>query len=187
MIFPLVWAAPARADVIFRFEHTFKGKAPLRTTNIPFSVRAGNGRGPVIFDGRLFEAWNIHKTFTVSRRNDPDFDRFAAFLLNGRRDKLQFQFSTDKKKFSEPEVCWGDKHAQRIDLKGIKINNLHMRIESFRYVPPVQRWEGFWTAKVSFWASAPSVPTPKAIWAGLGMIGLIAVRKWLAARNVTAL
>ena len=78
-----------------------------------------------MFDGKFFEAADIHKTFTISPRNEPDFERFVAYLLNGRSDKLQFQFATDKQKFSEAEVCWGDKHDTRIDLKGMKINNIH--------------------------------------------------------------
>ena len=184
MILSLAWSGSARGETIFRFEYTFTGNAPLHTTQIPFSIRAGDGRGPVVFDGRLFEAGNIHKTFTISRRNEPDFDRFVSYLLNGRGDKLQFRFSTDKKKIFETEVCWGDKRDRRIDLKGMKINNLHMRIESFRYVPPVQREDGFWKAKVSFWSSTPSVPAPKSLWGGLGMICAIAAWKYIAARRM---
>jgi hypothetical protein len=185
MIFFLAWSGVARGETIFRFEYTFTGAAPLHTTHIPFSIRAGNARGPVIFDRRLFQGSDLHKTFTLSQRNDADFERFVGYLLNGRRDTLQFRFATDKKNLSETEVCWGDKNDSRIDLKGMKINNLHMRIESFRYVPPVQReWDAFWKVKVSFWSSTPSVPAPKAFWGGLGISCAMAARKWVVASRM---
>src|SRR5436190_3492384 len=162
MIVCIAWGGSARAETIFQFQYTFSGAVPLHTTHIPFSIRAGNGAGPRIFDGRQYAAGDLHKTFTMTRANEPDFDRFVKYLLNGRRDQLQFTFSTDKKNFSDAQICWGDNGDARIDLKGIKITNLHMRIESLRYVPPVQH-EGFWKATVSFWSTAPSVAAPNAL------------------------
>jgi hypothetical protein len=172
MGFSLAWAGAARGEPILRLEHGSKPNTPPQKTKPQFQVQAR--KAP--------------RLFTTALRNEPDFERFAPYLLNGNRDKLEFRAAPHRKEISNAGICWGDQHARKIVLKELKFAQMPLTAKSSHDVPPVPpEPAGLPEPRASLSAVTPSVPAPSAIWAGLGMIGLLAGRKWLAGRNATAL
>jgi hypothetical protein len=150
-------AGLARGESIRRLEHAPK-KAAVKPKNNSFSPKG------------------------MSLGRDLEFDQHERFLLGGKKKPEPAKVVARKKKEPEPPIKWDDKHAKKVNAKGPKIK-----------VPPkpapknpprdvTVQWATPMAA--SAMESPASVPTPKAVWAGLGMIGALGICRWLAARRV---
>jgi len=145
-VLSLCWTGLARGEAILHLEHAKGNEAKGNS----FAVR------------------------TALVRDEREFEHFAAYLLAGKRADVRFPIVEDKEKVVHPPIQWNDKHAKKINVKGL--NNAP---KPPRHVPPLDVVAPPpAVVPVVMPASATelpaSVPAPKALWAGLGMMALLA-------------
>src|SRR5882672_3481223 len=163
VILVAVGAGSARAETILRLDHDSRPKAAEKTKQHSFSLRA------------------------LSARDDSGFDRYAHFLLAGKKEQAPTHLVSSRKNMTEPPIHWGDKHAKKVQLKGLKVT--HKKPVHSDPSPDLSvQWA---VPSIPMAASAVELPAsvsaPKSLWAGVGMLATLGVWRWLAARRMAAL
>jgi hypothetical protein len=156
-----IWAGSARGEAVLRLDHP-ANKSAAKKSKKKFSPPA------------------------KALRDDRELDTFAAYLLGGKRDEPKVAVVTHKKK-PATGVEWGDQHAHNIHLKHPKSAHkappsrpllVSNQIDST--LPPVIPM-----APLSM-EMPSSVPAPKTLWAGLGMLAVMGCWRWFVARRLEA-
>jgi hypothetical protein len=156
----LICAGSARGEAILRLEHSLKTKSPAKTKNNSFSLRA------------------------ISARDDSEFDRYAPYLLSGRKEQPQVHLAGSNKKAPELAIQWDDKHARKFHLKGLKVVKKPVRVELPHEV--TVKPESIVPMAGSGQELPASVPAPKPLWAGIGMIAAIGTWRWFVRRGLVS-
>ena len=157
-----VGTGSARAETILRLDHDSKPKAAVKAKQNSFSLHA------------------------LSARDDSEFDRYAHYLLAGKKEQTPTHLVSNKKKIPEPPIQWGDKHAKEVQLKALK--GTHKKPMHSDPSPDLSvQWAAPPIPMAASTVELPAgVPAPKSLWAGLGMLGVMGALKWLAGRRMAA-
>jgi hypothetical protein len=111
-----------------------------------------------------------------------EMERRRTYLLDDRRPEVFFLLAESKMKVSDALIHWDQKHAKKIKAKGLKLAHKPPRSVVTHELPAVSE------LSISMAASATelpaSVPAPKPLWAGLGMIGGMGLWRWLMGRRL---
>lgn len=151
-------AASARGESILQINHSSKTKTAAKTSGNSFSTRG------------------------MVAKDDSEFDRFAPYLLAGKKEQPP-AVTSNKKKASQPPVEWNDKHAKKVKLKGLKLPKKPPKHEP---APPSSvQWALTPTPMApSAMEMSASVPAPQSLWGGLAMMAALGLWRWWAARRV---
>jgi hypothetical protein len=156
-------ASWARGEAILKLEHGPKKKAPAKSAKSSLSLRQNHGQ------------------------NDAEFERYAPYLLAGRKSQPPFQVASNKKKAWEQEIQWNDKHAKKAGLKGVKGVKIARKPGSKQLQPVVMHPAAEPLPMPASSIGLPaSVPVPKPLWAGLIMLGMIGIWRWWIGRRIAA-
>jgi len=151
----MVWVPAARAESILKLDHAAKTKAAATPAGNKFS-RA------------------------IPAKDDSDLDRSAQFLLAGKKNEQPAPINATKKKKPEP-IPWDDKHAKKVNLKGLKMPKKPPKTEPV-HQPSVQ----FAVTPTPMAPAAmvvTSVPAPQSLWAGLSLMAALAIWRWWNSRR----
>ena len=155
-----IWAGSARGEAILRLDHPATKTAAKKSPK-KFSPPA------------------------KALRNDSESESFAAYLLGGKHEEPKVAIASHKKK-PATGIEWGDQHAHQVQLKHSK--NAHKAPPSRPLLVSYQTEPAPPTIPMAPLAMElpSSVPAPKTLWAGLGMLSAIGCWRWFAARRLTA-
>jgi len=121
----------------------------------------------------------------ASLRDEPQLDRFAPYLLVGKRADTHFPIAQSRKKVVHPPIAWNDKNAKKLNVKGWK-----KAPKPPHFVPPEDVVGAEPASAVVMPASAAelpgSVPAPRALWGGVGMLTLLGLWRWADGRLMRA-
>lgn len=159
--------------------------------NIAIDPLLGQEGSPRLFEG-VYTTADIGRTLTAS--SGKDFDAFVASLTNGVHEKLAIRSEWSGVSVEEPIVLWLNSSDSRVDLQGYFIDRVSLTINNLTFDPtvsiPIGSVEADVTLKVEgrggpippgvgvFGPSDPSaVPLPSVAMAGIGLLGLKALRR----------
>jgi hypothetical protein len=149
----------ARGESILRLDHPAKKAAVKVKKKKKFSARV------------------------IAPQHAPELDRSIAYLLGGKHQEPKAALSAQKKK-PATGIEWGDEPAHKIALKHSSSapivapsGSLLVLFQTDLTPPPVPM-------AASAMQMPSSVPAPKTLWAGLGMLGVMGCWRWWAARRL---
>ena len=123
------------------------------------------------------------KLFSTSSTNQ-EMERSRTYLLDDRRPDLRVSIAESNQKISDTLIHWDQKHAKQLKVKELKLAHKPPRSVVPRELPTVSE------VSIPMAASATelpaSVPAPKSLWAGMGMIGATGLWRWLMGRRQAA-